>query len=49
MHNQDPVLPIDAKSNLSNLKPGDNNEPFDIDTFNVVIVPRNITRQQIHE
>lgn len=26
MHNQDPVLPIDAKYNLSNLKPGDNNE-----------------------
>ena len=49
MYNRGPFLPIDVKHNLSKLKLGDNNETFDLDTFNVVVASTTIARQEIYQ
>lgn len=44
MYNEDTVLLVDGKHNLSKLKPDNNNEPFDLGTFNPVVASKTVVR-----
>lgn len=44
LYNEDTVLLVDGKHDLSKLKQRNNNEPFDIGTFNAVVASTTVVR-----